>query len=65
MSQSEIRVYCRKYEPITAAARFEARNVSASSNSGVVGANPTRGMDVCVRLFCVYVLSVGSGLATG
>jgi hypothetical protein len=31
-----------------------------------MGSNPTQGMDVCVRLFCVYaVLCVGSGLATG
>jgi hypothetical protein len=30
------------------------------------GLNPTRGMDVCVRLFCVcVVLCVGSGLTTG
>jgi hypothetical protein len=34
--------------------------------SGIVGSNPTRGMDVCVRSFydCV-VMCVGSGLATG
>jgi hypothetical protein len=25
----------------------------ARSNTGVVGSNPTRGMDVCVRLFCL------------
>jgi hypothetical protein len=32
----------------------------------VMGSNPTRGMDVCVCLFCVcVVLCVGSGLATG
>jgi hypothetical protein len=31
-----------------------------------LGSNPTRGMDVCVRLFYVCVaLRVGSGLATG
>jgi hypothetical protein len=31
-----------------------------------VGSNPTRGMDVCVDVFCVYVLlCVGNGLATG
>jgi hypothetical protein len=31
-----------------------------------VGSNPTRGMDVCLRLFCVFVvLCVGSGLETG
>jgi hypothetical protein len=37
----------------------------ARSNSGIVGSNPTRDMDVCVRLFCVcVVLCVGSGLVT-
>jgi hypothetical protein len=40
--------------------------VFVGSNNGVVGSNPTRGMDVCARLFCIYVvLCVGSGLATG
>jgi hypothetical protein len=33
----------------------------ALSNAGIVGSNPTRGMDVCV--YSVFVL--GSGLATG
>jgi hypothetical protein len=41
-------------------------NLFARLNTGVVGSNPTRGMVVCVRLFCVCaVLCVGSGLATG
>jgi hypothetical protein len=32
----------------------------------IVGSNPTGGMHVCVRLFCVcVVLCVGGGLATG
>jgi hypothetical protein len=45
--------------PITVAARSKARNVFARSSTGIVGSNPTRGMDV-------FVLScVGSGLATG
>jgi hypothetical protein len=31
-----------------------------------VGSNPNRGIDVCVRLFGIYVvLCVGIGLATG
>jgi hypothetical protein len=31
-----------------------------------VGSNPTQGMDVCVRLFCVWAVPcAGSGLATG
>jgi hypothetical protein len=48
--------------PITVAARSKARNVFARSNIGVVGSNPAREMDVCLRLFCVCV---GSGLASG
>jgi hypothetical protein len=37
-----------------------------SLDRGIVGSNPSQGMDVCVRLFCVYVvLCVGRGLATG
>jgi hypothetical protein len=46
--------------PITEAAWFKASTVLARLNTGIVGSNPIRGMDVCVRLFCV-----GSGLATG
>jgi hypothetical protein len=48
--------------PITLAARSKAWTVFACSRTGIVGSNPTRGMDVCVRLFCVCV---GSGFATG
>jgi hypothetical protein len=33
-------------------------------NAGIVGSNPTQGMDVFERLFCV-VLCVGSGFAAG
>jgi hypothetical protein len=57
-------VYLRK--PTTVAARYKAWTIFARSNTGVVGSNPTQDMDVCVHLFCVYVvLCVGSGLATG
>jgi hypothetical protein len=53
-------------EPIKVAARSKAWTVFARSNVGIVGLNPTQGMDVCVRLFCVrVVLCVGNGLATG
>jgi hypothetical protein len=53
-------------QPITVAARSKASTVFARSNTGIVGSNPTRGMDVCLHLFCVcVVLCVGSGLATG
>jgi hypothetical protein len=38
----------------------------ARSNDGIAGSNPTQGMDVCIRLFCVCaVLCVRRGLATG
>jgi hypothetical protein len=39
--------------PITVAAQSKAWTVFARSNTGVVGSNSTRAMDVCVRLFCV------------
>jgi hypothetical protein len=42
--------------PIRVAARSKARNVFARSNTGIVGSNPTRGMDVCPRFFCVCVI---------
>jgi hypothetical protein len=50
----------------TVAARSESWTVFARSNTGIVGSNATRGMDICVSLFCVCaVLCVGRGLATG
>jgi hypothetical protein len=48
--------------PITAAARSKAWTVFARSNAGILGSNPTRGMDVCL-FYSVFVLD--SGLATG
>jgi hypothetical protein len=39
--------------PITVAARSKTWIVFARSNTRIVGSNPTRGMDVCVRLFCL------------
>jgi hypothetical protein len=35
------------------AARYKIWFVFTRSNTGIVGWNPTWGMDVCVRLFCV------------
>jgi hypothetical protein len=57
--------------PVTISARSKASTLFARSDAGMVGSNPTQGMDVwcvcvCMRLFCVcVVLYVGSGLATG
>jgi hypothetical protein len=39
--------------PIAMVERSKEWNVFAHSNTGIVGSNPTRGMDVFVRLFCV------------
>jgi hypothetical protein len=55
----------KRVMPITVAARCKAWTILARSNAGIVGSNPTQGMDVCVRLLCVCVLYVDSGLATG
>jgi hypothetical protein len=52
--------------PIIVAARSQAWTIFAHSNTGVVGSNSTRGMNICVHVFCVcVVLCAGSGLATG
>jgi hypothetical protein len=44
--------------------RAKARNVFGRLNTEIVGSNPNRGMDVCLR-FSLFVSCVGSGLATG
>jgi hypothetical protein len=57
---------CYDPMPITVAAWSKAWTVFARSNAGAVGSNPTWGMDVYARLFCVFaVLCVSSGLRTG
>jgi hypothetical protein len=43
--------------PITVAARSEAWTVFTRSNTGIVGSNPTQGMDVCMCVYSVSVLS--------
>jgi hypothetical protein len=40
--------------PITVPVRSKAWTVFGHSNAGIVGSNPTRGMDVCVRV-CVVM----------
>jgi hypothetical protein len=52
--------------PVIVVARSKTWTVVARSNTGIVVSNPTRGMDICMRLFCVcVVLCLGRGLATG
>jgi hypothetical protein len=54
------------YLLITVATRTKACTVFAHSNTGIVGSNPTWGMDVSVRLFCAcVVLCAGGGPLTG
>jgi hypothetical protein len=42
--------------PIRVAARSKTSTVFARSNAGIVGSNPTQGMDVCI--VCVYSVFV-------
>jgi hypothetical protein len=51
--------------PVPVAALSKARTVFDRSNSGIAGSNPTRGMDVCLRVFCVMFSCVGRGVASG
>jgi hypothetical protein len=47
-------------------ADHSGREVFARSNAGIVGSNPTQGMNVYVCLFCVrVVIFVGRGFAMG
>jgi hypothetical protein len=43
--------------PATVAERSDSWTVFTRSNTGVVGSNPTWGMDVCVWVYSVFVLS--------
>jgi hypothetical protein len=43
--------------PIMVDARSKARTVFACSDDGIVGSNSTQGMDVCVCVYSVFVLS--------
>jgi hypothetical protein len=43
--------------PITVAAPPKALIVFARSNAGIVGSKPTQGMDVCVCVYSLFVLS--------
>jgi hypothetical protein len=44
--------------PVTVAKRSKACTVFACSEAGIVGSNPTQGMDVwCVCVYSVFVLS--------
>jgi hypothetical protein len=42
--------------PIAVVTRSKAWNVFTRSNTGIVDSNPTRGMGVCPRFFCVCVV---------
>jgi hypothetical protein len=56
----------RHHKLITEAAWSKAWTVFARSNTGIMGSNPTQGMDACVCVYSVcVVLCVGRGLATG
>jgi hypothetical protein len=48
--------YIDSNEPITEVERSKARNILARPNTGILGPNPTRDMNVCPRGFCVYIV---------
>jgi hypothetical protein len=56
MTPSVFRLYSAEFLPITLTARSKAWTVFARSKTGIVCSNPTNGMDVCVRLFCVCIV---------
>jgi hypothetical protein len=59
-------LFTESLQTISVAVQSKAWTVFARSNAEVVGWNPTRDMDVYVRLFYVHaLLCVCSGLATG
>jgi hypothetical protein len=41
--------------PDTVAARSKARTVFVRSDAGIMGSNPTQGIDVCVYAFILYL----------
>jgi hypothetical protein len=46
----------REHPPITIAERSKAGTVFARSDAGIVSSNPTRGMNVHVSVYSVFVL---------
>jgi hypothetical protein len=46
------------YGPVTVAERSKAYIVFARSEPGIVGSNPTQGMDVQCLCMCVFCVSV-------
>jgi hypothetical protein len=65
--EHDFKILCtRVLVPTTVTARSKAWTAFPCWNIGIMGSNPTWGMDVCVCLFCVCaILRAGSGFATG
>jgi hypothetical protein len=51
--------------PVSIAERSQESTAFGRSNVEIAGSNPSRGMDVCPRFFCVVLSCVGIGLALG
>jgi hypothetical protein len=51
------------HEIVTTAARSKTRTVFLRSKAGIVGSNPTQDMDVCMRVYSVFVLSCAQAAA--
>jgi hypothetical protein len=59
---SQFTISISETTPITVAARSKAWFVFARLNSGIVDSNSTRGMDVCVCVYSVFMLSCVAAL---
>jgi hypothetical protein len=58
-TRNMLKIKCSNFlMPIPLATLSKAWIIFARSNAWIVGSNPTRGMDVCVRLFCVYAAAL-------
>jgi hypothetical protein len=55
-------IVCISRTPITVAAQSKAWTVFARTNTGTVGSNPIRNVDLCMCVYCVFVFTcLGSG----
>jgi hypothetical protein len=51
--------------PIIVVARSKAQNVFIRSTTAIVGSNPTTGIDVCLRRYCICVTLCREGSYDG
>jgi hypothetical protein len=62
-----ISLFYINFQPVPMDEQSEACTIFGCSNTGIMGLNPTQGMDVCPHfsVLCCPDLCVGRGLASG